>query len=319
MKAILLDKHGPASNLRLGELPDPEARAGEVLVEVEASSVNPLDTRIRSGALAAIGPELPSALHGDVVGTIKALGEGVEGWRIGDRVWACGGGVKGSDGALAQLMRIDARLAAHAPDSLSSAEAAALPLVGITAWQAVVERGQAGLGRSVLVHGATGGVGHVALQLARLAGSQVTASVSTEAKAETAKQLGADDVHIGRDAPEDEYDIVIDTIGGENVARSMRQIATHGRVVTIAARTNADLSPMHAKAASLHVVFMLLPLLTGKGRDEHGSILSKLAALVDGGRVKPLIADRFAFADAAKAHEVLEGGKHIGKIVLSGW
>jgi len=89
MKAIVLEEHGPASSLRLGELPDPEPRAGEALVEVEASSVNPVDTRIRSGALAAIGPKLPGALHGDVVGTIKALGEGVEGWRVGDRVWAC--------------------------------------------------------------------------------------------------------------------------------------------------------------------------------------------------------------------------------------
>jgi NADPH2:quinone reductase len=319
MKAIVLPEFGPAKKFTAQNLPDPEPRPGELLVAVEAGSVNPVDTKIRSGALAVVSPELPGVLHGDVTGTVKAVGEGVTDFAPGDRVWACGGGVKGCDGALAELMRVDARLAAPAPKNLEAAKAGVLPLVGITAWQAVVDRAGVRPGQHVLVHGGSGGVGHVAVQLARAAGARVTATVSQEPKADVVRELGAEEVVIGRDAPEAAFDVVIDTLGGENLGKSFTQIATHGTVVTIAARTTADCGPLHAKAATLHVVFMLLPLLTGKGREEHGRILRDLSSLVEAERVRPLISEQFPIPDVAAAHESLEEGRHIGKIALCGW
>ena len=321
MKAILLHEFGPPEQLTPGELPDPVAAAGELLVRVEGSSVNPVDTKIRSGALSAVCNPLPAVLHGDVLGTVEALGENVTDFAVGDRIWACAGGVKGSDGALVELMRVDHRLASLAPASLPGVEAAALPLVGITAWEAVVERAQVRPGQRVLVHGATGGVGHIAVQLAKLAGAFVHATVSVEDKVEAARELGADEVFVGRENQQlqNAYDIVIDTLGGSNLGQSFHQIDRGGKVVTIAARTEADLSPLHAKAASLEVVFMLLPLLTGKGREAHGAVLRHLAALVNSGRVQCRIAERYSFAEAATAHRAVEETNRIGKVLLTGW
>lgn len=318
---MLLNEFGPPENFALADLPTPEPGPGELLIRVEASSVNPVDTKIRSGALSAICSPLPAVLHGDVCGRIERLGAGLENgsWETGQRIWACAGGVKGTDGALAEFMRVDARLCALAPQELHSTEAAALPLVGITAWQAVIDRANVRPGENILVHGGSGGVGHICVQLAKLCGAHVTATVSTENKMGLARDLGADAVHQGRDAPENRFDAVIDTIGGDNVGRSMEQIVTGGRVVTIAARTMADLSPMHAKAAALHVVFMLLPLLTGQGREAHGMILERLRRLVDQGEVRPLIAAGYPFVQVAQAHQALEEGKHAGKITLAGW
>ncbi len=319
MKAIVLNDFGPPENLQPTTLPEPEPGPGEVLLHVEGSSVNPIDTKIRAGAVPAISPELPAVLHGDVVGTIAALGPGVRGWEIGERVWGCAGGCQGLHGALAETMPVDARLIAKAPGNLPPAEAAALPLVGITAWQAVVERARVQPGQSVLVHAATGGVGHVALQLAKASGARVTATVSTQAKAETAKRLGADEVITGREPPNSGFDGVIDTLGSENLERSLGQIRPGGTVVTIAARTTADLTPLHANAGTLHVVFMLLPLLTGRGREHLGWILQQLTQRVERQQLVPLLDRTFTFPEAAAAHAHLESGQHTGKIVLQGW
>lgn len=318
MQAIRLNAFGPPENLQRATLPDPEPGPGQLLLNVEASSVNPIDTKIRAGAVPAISPELPAILHGDLVGTIAGLGSDVTGWDLEQRVWGCIGGVKGLPGALAEQVAVDACLVTRAPQKLSPAKAAALPLVGITAWQAIVERARIQPGQDVLIHGATGGVGHVALQLAKIAGAHVTASVSTKAKVPVAEKLGADAIVVGRE-PVGTFDAVIDTLGGENLGRSLRQIRPEGTVVTIAARTSADLTPLHGKAGTLHVVFMLLPLLTGRGREHLGRTLERLAALVDQDKLIPLVDRHFPFADTAAAHAHLESGRHTGKILLQGW
>ncbi|GAB4243973.1 MAG: zinc-dependent alcohol dehydrogenase family protein [Candidatus Methylacidiphilales bacterium] len=316
MHAILLNHFGGPEHFRLGTVHDPVPGCGDLLLRVEATSVNPIDVKIRSGAVPALAPDLPAILHGDVVGRVEAVGCGAGDWKIGDRVWGCAGGFKGLGGALAEFMIADARLVARAPENLPLEQAGALPIVGVTAWLAVIERGQVGPGQRILIHGAAGGVGHVALQLAKLAGAHVTATVSSETKAALARQLGADAVVIGRTAPESSFDLVIDTIGGSNLENTFRQIVPGGTAVTIAARTTADLSPLHAKSATFHAVFMALPLLTGKGRETIGSILHTLTDLVQAGRLRPWIDQVFPMSQVAAAHQRLESGQATGKIVL---
>jgi NADPH2:quinone reductase len=331
MKAMVINEFGGPEVFTLAEMPDPAPRAGEVLIRVAGSSVNPIDWKMRSGAVKAIASPLPAVLHGDVSGTIQAVGEGTEGFEVGDEVYACAGGLMGLDGALGELMRADARLVARRPASLDVASAACVPLVGITAWEALVDRARIEPGMRVLVHGGTGGVGHLGVQLARLRGAVVTTTVSTEDKARVACDLGADEVvrypeqevddYVARLTGGEGFDVVFDTVGGENIARSIQAARRGGTVVTIAARATQDLTAFHGKGATLHCVFMLLPMLTGRGRERHGEILARLARLIDRGRLGPLIdPQRFAFADVADAHRKLEAGQAVGKVCLeAGW
>jgi len=216
---------------------------------------------------------------------------------------------------------------AKKPASLSLLQAAALPLVGITAWEAIVDKADVQAGETVLVFGGTGGVGHVGLQLARWRGAKVVATASTPEKAELARQLGADAVvDARRDAIEDivsehtggrGFDVVFDTVGGDNLQKSFRAARFNGRVVTTSARSTQDLSEVHARGLSLHAVFMLIPLLHDIGTERHGAILRQLAMLVDDGHVRPLLDEhRFAFSRVAEAHRFLESGQAVGKVVL---
>lgn len=332
MPAIVLREFGGPEVLELREIPRPVPAAGQVLVRVEASSVNPVDTKIRSGMLAAIAPEAPSVLGCDVAGTVEECGPGVTGFVPGDEVYGCPGGVKGNPGALAQYMVCDTRLLAPKPSSLTFEEAAALPLVSITAWDGLIDRAQVRAGQRVLVHGGTGGVGHIAVQLCAAQGAEVWATVSSPEKADLARSMGAAHTINYREQSVDDYvqqvtngsgfDVVFDSVGGENVARCFQAAAVSGTVVSISTRTSADLSPLHAKGLSLHVVFMLIPLLYNRGRERerHGAILRELNALIAAGKVSPLLdSRRFTFKEAAAAHARLAEGKATGKITLSGF
>ena len=141
MKAIILDEHGTVDGFKLSEIPNPIVLPGHVILKVCASSVNPVDCKIRNGMLAGIGPELPGVLHGDVAGVISEVGEGVEDFQVGDEVYGCIGGFKGMPGVLCEYALADARLLSKKPISLSMKEAAVLPLIGITAWNALIDRG----------------------------------------------------------------------------------------------------------------------------------------------------------------------------------
>lgn len=329
MKAMIIRQTGPASVFESAALPRPEPGPGQVLLRIVASSVNPIDTKIRSGAVPLI-ESFPAVLHVDGAGEVVALGQGVENFAVGDQVFGMVGGVKGLPGALAEYVAVDARLLARKPASLSFAEAAALPVVALTAWEALHYRAPQPPGARVLVHAGTGGVGHIAVQLAKWAGLRVSATVSSPEKAALVRQLGADEVVNYREETTADYvarltggrgfDLVIDTVGGDNLANSFAAARAGGQVVCIAARGTHDLSLMHGKGLSLHVVFKLLPLLSGEGRERVGSDLASLAALAEGGKLKPLLDERlFAFAEVAQAHERLESGRAVGKVVLQGW
>jgi NADPH2:quinone reductase len=327
MKAIILDEHGTVDGFKLSEIPNPIVLPGHVILKVCASSVNPVDCKIRNGMLAGIGPELPGILHGDVAGVISEVGEGVEDFQVGDEVYGCIGGFKGMPGVLCEYALADARLLSKKPISLSMKEAAVLPLIGITAWNALIDRGQLSEGKRVLVHAGTGGVGHFALQLAKAMGAEVHTTISSPVKEDLALQMGADcAINYSQITPEQYvkeftegmgYDLVFDTVGGICLDQSFEAAKEYGTVVSIAARANHDLSQVHVKSLSLHVVFMLLPILKNQFREKHGEILSKISNLVDNGKIKPLLhEERFSFEDVGQAHQCWEAGGVIGKISL---
>lgn len=328
MKAQVIKRFGDPAVFELVEVPKPDPIPGHVVIHVKATSVNPIDTKIRSGAVPAVAPEFPAVLHSDVAGVVVDVGEEVTEFKAGDEVYGCAGGVKGTSGALAEYMLADVQLLAHKPKNITMAQAAALPLVTITAWESLYKRANVQSGQTVLIHAATGGVGHVGIQLAKLAGAKVYTTASSEKKLNIGKHLGADVSINYREQSVEEYvkehtdgkgfDIVFDTVGGENLDRSFQASATYGTVLAIAARSTHDLSPLHAKALSLHVTFMLLKIIDKKKRQEYGEILREATKLVEEGKLQPLIDERvFNFDQVMEAHTLLESNMAIGKVVLT--
>src|SRR5262245_2142387 len=188
MKALILER--PNGPFRLVDVPTPTPGPGEVLVRIHASGVNPLDTKIRAGAAAHARHPFPAILGVDLAGVVAAMGDGVTAFQRGDEVHGMTGGVGGVPGSLAEFAAVDARLLARKPANLSMRLAAALPLVAISAWEGLVDRARVGPGRSVLVQGGAGGVGHVAVQLALALGARVHATVSPD-KLDKVARLGA--------------------------------------------------------------------------------------------------------------------------------
>ncbi|GGL48086.1 zinc-binding dehydrogenase [Halocalculus aciditolerans] len=330
MDAQVIREHGGPDAFEPAELDVPDVEPNHVLVEVAATSVNPVDTKIRSGAAADLGPDLPAVLHGDVAGTVVAVGAGVDDFAVGDEVYGCPGGVAGTGGALAEYALADAASLAHKPDSLTMREAAALPLVTITAWDGLVTRADVAPGDDVLVHGGSGGVGHVAVQLAAREGGIVHATASDEPKRDLARNLGAQyafDYH--RDVADyvEEYtdgrgfDVVFDPVGAGagTLEGSFDAASLKGHVVTTVARGDVALDATHTKGLSVDVVFMLIPLLHDDhdGRRYHRDILRRAASLVDDGDLRPLLdTETYGLDEISEAHRRLEAGEHVGKIVV---
>ncbi len=326
MKAMLLREFGEKARFEETDIPRPEVRPGHVLVRVKATSFNPVDYKIRTLGQ-PFGPELPAVLHGDVAGVVEAVGEGVTSLKPGDKVYGCAGGVRGTGGALAEYMLCDAELLAPMPANLGFAEAAALPLVALTAWQGLHDMASVVQGMRVLVHGATGGVGHAAAQIAKALGARVAGTVGSQERADLAATLGVDDVILYKQEPVEDYvqwltdgkgfDVVFDTVGGPNLEKCFPATKLYGHVVTSVARGEHDLSLAHARGLTIHCVFMLLPLVSGENRAHYGQVLRTLADWADNGSLRPLLDKRrFAVTEANEAHEYWAAGKHTGKIVL---
>lgn len=262
-----------------------------------------------------------------MAGVIEEVGAEVTEFSVGDEVYGCAGGFLNESGALSEFMLADARCIAQKPKKLSMMEASALPLVSITAWEALFEKIKIRPGQKVLIHAGTGGVGHIAIQLAKWAGAEVYTTVSSPDKAEIAKSLGAKEIinyhdesvkdYVTRLTNDKGFDVVFDTVGGENIDKSLSAVALYGDVISIQATTSHNLLPLHAKSASLHAVFMLLPLIHNVQRERQGKILKEIATLVDDGYLKPLIDPHlFNFENVGEAHAFLESGKAVGKIVV---
>lgn len=328
MKAMVLNAYGADAQFQATELPQPTFKAGHVTVRVAATSVNMVDTMIHAmGADLPFAPALPAVLGMDFAGTIEAVGDGVTGFAVGDEVYGCAGGLADLQGSLAELMLADARLIAHKPKSLSMREAAALPLVGITAYEGL-QRAGTRAGQKVLVHGGSGGVGHVAVQLAKHLGADVHATGSNPKALDLIQGYGVKAINYKTEKVADYvakhtggagFDVVYDSVGGSNLVNSFEAAALNAQVVTTTSMLQLDLTPAHLKGLSLHVVFMLIPMLHNHKREEHGDILAKLATIVDAGALKPLLDEtQFGFEEVGAAYARLSSGQAVGKVVVSG-
>ncbi|MEO0972138.1 MAG: zinc-dependent alcohol dehydrogenase family protein, partial [Pseudomonadota bacterium] len=305
----------------------PAVEPGHLVVKVAATSINTVDTMIRSmGSDLPLSPTLPAVLGMDFAGKVEAVGEGVSQFTVGDEVYGCAGGLLALPGALAEYMLADARLVAHKPKSLSMREAAALPLVGITAYEGLT---RAGVSRdqSVLIQGGAGGVGHVAVQLARHFGARVCATGSGEEQMALITQLGAQPIDYKQQSTAEYvaahtqgagFDVVFDTVGGANMASSFEAARLNGHVASTVALVQIDLSTAHFKGLSLHVVFMLIPMIHDVDRDKHGAILKSLAEIVDSGHLRPVLdASRYELDQVGEAYERLIKGGALGKVVVA--
>lgn len=326
MKAMVIDSYGGPEVFYEKEIDRPQIKPGYLLVKVHASSVNPIETKIRSGLVPAVTPPFPAVLNGDFSGVVMEIGEGVTGYKAGDEVFGCAGGAVGETGALAEYMLVDSRLIWHKPENIDHSTAALYPLVSITASE-LLEKAQIKEGDRVLVHGIAGGVGHMALQLAKLTGAKVYGTVSGDSKGKSALELGADAVINYREKSVEEYvkqhtgsqgfDVVIDTVGGENLLNSFKAVKLNGTVCTTNSRVSLDLGMMHRKGISLRCVFILIAILDGVGRERHGEILRGIKGYVESGKLRVLKAEKeFLFTEVGKAHQYLESRKAEGKIAL---
>ena len=307
------------------EAPRPVISAGQVLVRICASGVNPLDTKIRAGKAAHAKQPLPAVLGLDMAGVVEEVAADVTAFRPGDEVYGMVGGVGGLQGTLAEMVAADAALLANKPKSLSMREAAALPLVIITAWEGLVDRAQVHAEQKVLVHAGAGGIGYVAVQLAKTYGAEVFATVS-ESKRQVVEALGATAIDYRTFTPEqyvqehtggEGFDVVYDTVGGATLDASFAAVRRYtGRVLSAQGYGIHSLAPLSFRGATYSGVFTLLPLLTGIGRADHGKILRRAAALADAGTLRPLLNPQsFSPAEIAAAHELVAAGS-LGKVVV---
>lgn len=322
MNVLLLER--ASAPMRQVQLATPTPGAGEVLVEIRASGVNPLDLKIASGTAAHARHPLPAVLGIDLAGVVASVGPNVTDFRAGDEVLGMTGGVGGHQGSLAEYAAVDARLLARKPNNLNMREAAALPLAFITAWEGLSDRAQVARGQTVLVHGGAGGVGHVAIQIARSFDANVFATGSAT-HLDYIESLGA--VAINRERSVEQYvdehtqgagfDIVYDTIGGAVLDASFKAIKRFGHVVSALGWGTHPLAPLSFKGGTYSGVFTLLPLLTGIGREHHGEILRRATELAQRGLLRPrLDANPFTLDSANDAHALVAAGSNDGKVVI---
>jgi NADPH:quinone reductase len=323
MRANLVEEaNGP---FRAVELPRPVPEIGHVLIRIAASGVNPLDTKIRAGKAAHARQPLPAVLGVDMAGIVEEVGPAVTTFRPGDEVYGMVGGVGGLQGTLAEFISADVDLIARKPANLSMRESAALPLSVITAWEGLVDRADIQAGQSVLVHAGASGVGHIVVQIAHAFGAVVFATVSPE-KRHVVESFGASPIDY-RSVPVSQYvsastggagfDIVYDTVGGSTLDFSFDAVRRYtGHVVSCLGWGSHSLAPLSFRGATYSGVFSLLPLLTGEGRRHHGEILAKATALIEAGKLRPLLNQRtFSADEIAQAHSLVETGA-LGKVVI---
>jgi NADPH:quinone reductase-like Zn-dependent oxidoreductase len=324
MQAVLLNTFG--GPLVLGEIARPVAGHGQVLVRIKASGVNPLDTKIALGKADHANAVLPAVLGIDMAGVVVSVGPGVSGFAAGDEVYGMTGGVGGVQGSLAQYAAVDADLLARKPQRFSMREAAALPLVFITAWEGLVDRAKVRAGQKVLVHGGAGGVGHIAVQIAKAAGALVYATGKAAQRA-TIESFGATFIdyeastvadYVQQYTGGEGFDVVYDTVGGATLDASFQAARRyHGHVVSCLGWGNHALAPLSFRAATYSGVFTLLPLLTGIGRAAHGAIMREASKLADEGKLRILLdPQHYTLSEAAAAQAALVAGTARGKVVV---
>ncbi|QSJ20059.1 zinc-dependent alcohol dehydrogenase family protein [Nostoc sp. UHCC 0702] len=330
MKAVLMTAAGSPEVLQVQDVVNPTVPIGntELLVRLVAAGVNPIDTKLRSRG--TFYPEqMPAILGCDGAGIVEAVGAGVQRFRPGDEVYFCYGGLGAHQGNYAEYTIVDERFVARKPASVSFVEAAAAPLVLITAWEALYERGRLEPGERVLIHAGAGGVGHVAIQLAKLKGATVSTTVSSEEKANFVRELGADHVIFYKQTDfvqaaldwtgGEGVDLAFDTVGGETFYQTFPAVRVYGDIVTIL-EPDAKTVWKSARTRNLRIglELMLTPMLLGleESLQHHADILEQCGQLIDQGKLKIHVGHQFRLSEAAAAHQLLESGSITGKIVL---
>ena len=308
MRAAIFQKFGPPDVLEIRELERPTPLPTEVLVRVRAIGLNPVDAYIRSGAFPILKP--PAILGWDISGVVEEVVPGVTRFKVGDEVFGMPLFPRAGH-AYAEYVVSPSRQLAKKPARLDHAQAAALPLAGLTAWQALVEGANVGPGQRVLIHGGGGGVGHLAIQIAKARGAYVITTVST-AKRGFVSELGADQVIDYK--TEDfskavrDVDVVLETVGGDYGTRSVNVLRPGGTLVTVTERTNAKLAAYTEQAGRKFVGIAVEP----DYRD-----LEQLAALVDAGKLRVHVSERVPLDQVVRAHQLLDAHGITGKIVLT--
>jgi NADPH:quinone reductase-like Zn-dependent oxidoreductase len=338
MKAIVIREHGGLDKLRLEEIPAPEISEREVLVRVKACALNHLDIWVRRGIPGLNPPHTPGA---DVAGVVERIGAAVKDIKAGERVVLnpnlnCGEceycqmgedslcikyGILGehAPGGYAEFVKIPARNVIRIPDHVSFDEAAAVPLVFMTAWRMVVTRAQVRPGEDLLVLAAGSGVGSAAIQIAKLCGARVIATASTDEKLAKARELGADivinyaktdfDKEVWKLTNRRGVDVVIESVGQATWPKSLRALARNGRLVTCGATTG----PLGE--TDIRLIFWKQLQILGSTMGTRSELLDALK-LVWAGKLRPVIAGAFPLAEAAKAQEMLEKREQFGKLLL---
>lgn len=330
MKAFIIDRYGKKEVGRLGELPEPEVRDDDVLVQVHAASINLLDAKIRSGEFKLILPyRLPLVLGNDVAGVVVRVGPGVQRFKPGDEVYARPD--QDRIGTFAEFIAIKESALALKPRNLGMEEAASIPLVSLTAWQALVEVAGLGEGQKVLIHAGSGGVGTIAIQLARHLGAHVATTTST-GNVEWVKALGADVVIDYKKQDFEtvlrDYDVVLNSLGNDVLEKSLQTLKPGGKLISISGPPDPAFAAEQGLSWPLkQVVRFLSHRIRRKARQHgvdyaflfmraNGEQLREIGALIEGGAIKPVVERVFPFDATAEALAYVEKGRTKGKVVV---
>jgi NADPH:quinone reductase-like Zn-dependent oxidoreductase len=330
VKAFILERYGGADRVRAAEVPEPQLLDDDVMVKVHAASVNLLDSKIRNGEFKLILPyRLPLILGNDVAGVVVRVGSRVRRFKPGDEVFARPDEAR--IGAFAELISIKEDDVAIKPAALSMEEAASLPLVGLTAWQALIERAGLRKGQKVFIQAGSGGVGTFAIQLAKHVGATV-ATTTSAANLELVKRLGAD---VAIDYRKDDfeailqdYDVVLNSQGPETLAKSLRVLKPGGTLISISGPPDPDFARDRKLAWPLRLVLRLLSHRIRSAAKRHhvrysfllmranGNQLREIGSLVDSGVIHPVVDAVFPFESTKDAMAHVEGGRAKGKVVV---
>ena len=329
MKAILMTAIGDPQVLKYEDIREPEiTKPTQLKIKLHAAGVNPVDTKIRRNGLFYNQP-LPAVLGCDGAGIVVERGTDVKHFNIGDNVWFCHGGLGREQGNYAEFNVLDERYVSLMPETFSFIEAAAAPLVLITAWGALFDRGGLQAGQTVLIHAGAGGVGHVAIQLAKLKGAKIITTVSCDQKADFVKSLGADQVinytkndfaQVINDLTDSKgVDLVFDTVGADVFKKSIPITAHFGRLITLLDPGELNLNEARMRNLLIGFELMLTPMLRdlSEARDYHINILNQCAQWANQGLLKVHVSKQLTLNEAMIAHQLIEDGHTSGKIVLS--
>jgi NADPH:quinone reductase-like Zn-dependent oxidoreductase len=330
VKAFLVDRYGSKAGVRAAEMPEPEVRADDVLVQVHAASVNLLDSKIRDGEFKLLLPyRLPLILGNDVAGVVVRVGPKVRRFKPGDEVYARPD--KNRIGTFAELIAMNEDAVAIKPAELTMEEAASIPLVGLTAWQVLIERANLKKGQRVLIHAGAGGVGTIAIQLAKHLGAIVATTTST-ANVDLVKRLGADVViDYKKDDFEkilNDYDVVLNSLGGDTLVKSLSVLKPGGKLISISGPPDAAFAKDMGASWILKLVMCVLSYrIMRKARRHHvsysflfmrasGDQLGKISWLIDTGVIRPVVDRVFPFESTNEAMAYVETGRARGKVVV---